>query len=68
MPDIKKMLCEGDYAGALEAAESGLAADPGDADLWNLKGAALRSMGRVSEAERCFAESLRLDPRDRHSS
>lgn len=62
------LLKKGDYQGAADAAQSGLDEDPRDADLWNLRGAALRSLGLVHEAERCFAEALRLDPRDRASS
>lgn len=64
----KDLLESGDYGGAAAAAQEGLEENPRDADLWNLKGAALRSMGLVQDAQRCFAEALRLDPRDMHSS
>ena len=39
-----------------------------DPDLWNLKGIALRSLGRYNEAVECFNKSLEIDPRDKHSS
>jgi len=39
-----------------------------DPDLWNLKGIALRSLGRYNEAVDCFNKSLEIDPRDKHSS
>ena len=62
------LLKKGDYQGAADAAREGLEAEPRDPDLWNMRGAALRSLGLVHEAEKCFAEALRLDPRDRASS
>ncbi len=62
------MLKECRFADALDTFERALAADPKNPDLWNGKGAALRSMGRYDEAARCFELSLELDPRDRNSS
>lgn len=65
---VRGLLMEGRFELAAKEAEEALRADPGNADLWNARGAALRSLGLVSEAEKCFAESLRLEPRDRASS
>lgn len=65
---IRRLLLEGSYELAAKEAAEGLRADPRNAELWNLKGAALRSLGLVGEAQECFEESLRLDPRDRASS
>lgn len=64
----RDLLKKGDFEGAAAAAQSGLDSNPDDPDLWNLRGAALRSMGLMRDAERCFAEALRLDPRDLDSS
>ena len=65
---VRGLLREGRFELAAKEAEEALRADPRNADLWNARGAALRSLGLVSEAEKCFAESLRLEPRDRASS
>lgn len=55
------------YEAALQLIEPALAGSK-NPDLWNLKGVALRSMGRDIEANRCFEKALDLDPRDRNSS
>ncbi|MDQ4014082.1 MAG: tetratricopeptide repeat protein, partial [Thermoproteota archaeon] len=36
--------------------------DPNDAEYWNMKGVSLVSLGRYSEAIRCFERSLEIDP------
>ena len=41
---------------------------PANADLWNLKGIALRSLGRYDEASECYNKSLEIEPRDKESS
>lgn len=64
----RRLLGQGDYGGALGLFERALLLEPKDPDLWNGKGAALRSLGRYAESVRCFERSLELDPRDRHSS
>lgn len=61
-------MAEGRHDDALSFFEQALAARPGDPDALNAKGAALRSLGRYSEAVECFNRSLELDPRDRASS
>jgi Flp pilus assembly protein TadD len=42
--------------------------DSKNAEIWNLKGAALRSMGRYDEALECFNKALELDPSDKFAS
>lgn len=59
---------EGRFDDALVLVEQALAVEPNNPDLWNCKGVALRGMGRYEESSRCFDKSLRIDPRDRHSS
>ena len=46
----------------LAAAEAALKLDPASADALNLKGAALRVLGRPEEALACFTAGLRLQP------
>jgi len=63
-----KMMDEQKFDLALGFFEQALLLDQGDADLWNHKGVALRSMGRYEEAVECFNRSLAIDPRDRDAS
>ena len=64
----KKQLEDGQYEDALNSFERALLLNRNDPDLWNLKGIALRSLGRYNEAVECFNKSLEIDPRDKHSS
>ena len=64
----KSQLETGDFNGALNLFEQATLLDHKNADLWNLKGVTLRSLGRYNEAVECFNKSLELDPRDKHSS
>ena len=64
----KSLLENGDFNNALSFFEQALLLDPKDPDLWNYKGAALRSLGRYAESMECFNNSLKLDPRDIFSS
>ncbi len=64
----KKFLTEGKFADALDYFEQSLLSDPTNPNLLNLKGAALRSLGRYDEALECYNKSLELDPRDKDSS
>jgi Flp pilus assembly protein TadD len=59
---------DGNFEDALSFFEQALLLKPDDPDLWNQKGAALRSLGRYNEASECYNKSLQLDPRDRASS
>ena len=61
-------LNDGNFEDALSYFEQALLLKPDDPDLWNLKGVALRSLGRYDEASECYNKSLQLDPRDRASS
>lgn len=64
----KKFLDEGDYNNALSSFDQALSIEPINADLWNLKGIALRSLGRYDEASDCYNKSLEIEPRDIESS
>tara|TARA_B100000686_G_C16180736_1_gene660843 strand:+ start:204 stop:428 length:225 start_codon:yes stop_codon:yes gene_type:complete len=64
----KKYLDEGDYDRALSFFDQALSIEPINADLWNLKGIALRSLGRYDEASDCYNKSLEIEPRDTESS
>ena len=64
----KKQLDDGHYDNALNLFEQAILLNQKDPDLWNLKGIALRSLGRYDEAIECFNKSLEIDPRDRNAS
>jgi len=64
----KSHLENGDFDNALSFFEQALLLNPKNPDLWNYKGAALRSLGRYAESMECFNNSLKLDPRDKFSS
>lgn len=64
----KNLLENGNYFEALTKFEKALKENDKDPDLWNLKGIALRSMGRYEEATESFNKSLKLDPRDKMAS
>ena len=58
----KEQLDCGNYDNALDFFEQAISLDQKDPDLWNLKGVALRSLGRYNEAIECFNKSLGIDP------
>ena len=64
----KKQLDDGRYDNALNLFEQAILLNQKDPDLWNLKGIALRSLGRYDEAIECFNKSLEIDPRDKNAS
>jgi len=64
----KKQLEDGNYNDALNSFEQAILLNQKDPDLWNLKGIALRSLGRYDEAIECFNKSLEIDPRDKNAS
>ena len=64
----KEQLDCGNYGNALNFFEQAISLDQKDPDLWNLKGIALRSLGRYDEAISCFNKSLSIDPRDKNAS
>lgn len=64
----KSHLENGDFDNALSFFEQALLLNSKNPDLWNYKGAALRSLGRYAESMECFNNSLKLDPRDKFSS
>ena len=64
----KKQLEDEDYIEALHSFEQAILLNQKDPDLWNLKGIALRSLGRYDEAIECFKKTLEIDPRDRNAS
>ena len=64
----KSQLENGNFDDALSSFEQAILLDQKNPDLWNLKGTALRSLGRYNEAIDCFNKSLEIDPRDKNSS
>ncbi|MEO9278131.1 MAG: tetratricopeptide repeat protein [Nitrososphaera sp.] len=56
------------YDDALSYFEQALILEPNNAELWNRKGVALRSLGRYDEALECFNKSLSIEPRDNKAS
>ena len=64
----KKNLDSENYVDAISFFDQALALKPNSPDIWNLKGVALRSLGRYDEASECYNKSLELDPRDKASS
>jgi len=64
----KKQLEDGQYDNALNLFQIAILLNRNDPDLWNLKGVALRSLGRYNEAIECFNKSLEIDPRDKNAS
>ena len=64
----KDLLAEGNFEASLSYFEQALLLNQNDADIWNLKGAALRSLGRYDEALECFNKSLQIDPADKNAS
>ena len=64
----KKQLDDGQYEDALNSFQKAISLKQNDPDLWNMKGIALRSLGRYNEAIECFNISLEIDPRDKNSS
>jgi len=64
----KKQLEDGQYDDALNLFQKAILLNQNDPDLWNLKGIALRSLGRYNEAVECFNKSLEIDPRDKNAS
>ena len=64
----KKQLEDGHYNEALNSFEQAILLNQKDPDLWNLRGIALRSLGRYNEAIECFNKSLEIDPRDKNAS
>ena len=64
----KKQLEDGQYENALNSFQKAISLKQNDPDLWNMKGIALRSLGRYNEAIECFNKSLEIDPRDKNSS
>ncbi len=64
----KKYLDDESYDDALICFEQALSIEPANPDLWNLKGIALRSLGRYDEASFSYNKSLEIEPRDKESS
>jgi Flp pilus assembly protein TadD len=46
------------YDEAFKAFDEAIRLDPNDAEVWNYKGLALKSLGRTTEADAAFAKEL----------
>lgn len=57
------LLAAGDVSGALLAAQSGLQAQPDNAELWNLLGVCAARLEQLVLAEQCWRQALHCDPR-----
>lgn len=64
----KTLLVEGNFEQALSYFEQAVLLDQNNAEIWNLKGASLRSLGRYDDALECFNKALELDPSDKYAS
>jgi Flp pilus assembly protein TadD len=53
---------QGDYTGAIAAAEKALSIRPDDAEAWNNMGASYNSLGQYATAVAALKEALRLKP------
>jgi len=64
----KSLVSDGKYEEALEYIENALSMEKNNPQIWNLKGIALRSMGRYDEAIGCFNRALEIEPKDLNAS
>lgn len=64
----KNLVSDSKYEEALEYIEKALSMEKNNPQIWNLKGVALRSMGRYAEAIGCFNKSLEIEPKDLNAS
>lgn len=64
----KNLVSDSKYEEALEYIEKALSIEKNNPQIWNLKGVALRSMGRYAEAIGCFNKSLEIEPKDLNAS
>jgi len=64
----KKQLEDGQYDDALNLFQKAILLNRIDPDFCNLKGFALRSLGRYNEAIECLNKSQEIDPRDKNAS
>jgi len=64
----RDLLAKGLFEQALSHFEQAVLLDQNNAESWNQKGAALRSLGRYDEALECFNKAFEINPADRHSS
>jgi cytochrome c-type biogenesis protein CcmH/NrfG len=61
---LQKAIADKKFDEAIKLAETGLAAAPDDADLWNALGVALRASGQAKTALGCYRRALDLRPND----
>jgi tetratricopeptide (TPR) repeat protein len=60
---VQRLLASQNWPAAQAMLYSAIAAKPGDAVLWNLRGILDASQGHNAEAEKDFSEAVRLEPR-----
>ncbi|OHX12743.1 tetratricopeptide repeat protein [Chromobacterium sphagni] len=56
-----RLLAEGDFRSALQAAQQGLQAEPANAPLWNLLGVCAARLGQLPLAAQCWHQALARD-------
>ena len=60
LSDAVEKLGSGDFAGAIEACDSALEADPESGKAWHLKGIAQAQTGDLDQARSCFENATKL--------
>ena len=60
---IREYIQRGDFVAALPACDRELKANPGDYQIWTLKGIALQGLGRSVEGLEAFRRALALSPK-----
>lgn len=64
LDDVQARLEEGDFAGALAAAEEACLRAPRAVPAWHVRASALAELGRIDEAHEAFERALSLDRDD----
>ena len=65
---MQKLVEEGKFLEVILETDEAIKIHEDDPDLWNLKGIALRGLGRYDEAVECFSKSLQIKPTDNSAS
>ena len=60
--DAKALIAQADYAAARDILKGITAAEPGNADAWNLLGFSSRKMGDLRAASKAYIKALKINP------